>query len=467
MKITEMLMQNVGASADLQSKSAVPQTKSSEKFNSFLERADKPLKMDVVKNAPLTNPRFPGGKPVAESGQTTDEAAANSTVKTKADTVDAKNAEVTKSTKSEKEQTGAADSAKEAAVDVNAEIAQKIAEQLGIPVEMVAQILSQLNLQAIDLTVPENLNAFVQKLYNVDTAKELLNVPNIQNVFNELTGIMNDFTQTAVALAGEMSEINAEVRSDVVKPDSREAAPVVKEAVDTANQKPVGAMTADKPVETPVSEVQVQTVPEQSQPQSQGSQTGESGLMGGSQTPNTAVEQTAAKEASFNPNILATAPAEIEAAANKLEAAKSVNTQDVIDQIVQKMKVEVKTDTTEIKITLKPEHLGDVTLKVSTQNGIVTAQFVAENQRVKEIIEAGFNQLRDSLRQQGLDISQLQVSVGKENSEQMERFAQEQEKSGRRIADIISGIADDEQSEAAEVDEYGNNLVDSSVNYRV
>jgi len=97
----------------------------------------------------------------------------------------------------------------------------------------------------------------------------------------------------------------------------------------------------------------------------------------------------------------------------RAEAIKNVDVRDIIDQIVEKMKVEIKGDATaEIRISLKPENLGDVSLKIATQNGIVTAQFTAENQRVKEALEAGFNNLKDALQEQGVAISELNVTVG-------------------------------------------------------
>ncbi len=93
-------------------------------------------------------------------------------------------------------------------------------------------------------------------------------------------------------------------------------------------------------------------------------------------------------------------------------SSRNVNTADVVKQLVEAMKVEVKADTTsEIKIMLRPQHLGDVTLKIATDNGIVVAQFVAESERVKAIIESNFNTLRDNLLQQGVDVGQLEVTV--------------------------------------------------------
>ena len=134
------------------------------------------------------------------------------------------------------------------------------------------------------------------------------------------------------------------------------------------------------------------------------------------------------------------------------EQAVPVSQQDVIDQIVDNMRFEVRGNTQEIRISLRPEHLGDLTMRIATQNGIVTAQFIAESQRVKEIIESGFNQLRDSLAAQGIDIAEINVSVSdSESGGEQASFGSDI--SDGRIDDLIERYIEEEQ--AVEVDEDG------------
>jgi flagellar hook-length control protein FliK len=59
--------------------------------------------------------------------------------------------------------------------------------------------------------------------------------------------------------------------------------------------------------------------------------------------------------------------------------------------------------------------------------------FVAENQRVREIIESNFNQLRDALEEQGVQVSDLSVSVGGDEAEErMNQLLQAQRENNRR-----------------------------------
>jgi len=84
-------------------------------------------------------------------------------------------------------------------------------------------------------------------------------------------------------------------------------------------------------------------------------------------------------------------------------------------------------------ITLKPETLGKLTLKVVTENGIVIAKFAAESQQVKEIIEANMQQLKDSLQNQGLSIQGFSVSVGQERKKDDPDEKRQSGKNGSKI----------------------------------
>ena len=92
--------------------------------------------------------------------------------------------------------------------------------------------------------------------------------------------------------------------------------------------------------------------------------------------------------------------------------AEPVNKDDLFAQIVEKAKVSLNRGNGEMEVNLKPDHLGKLHLKVSVENQLVTAKFVAESQQVKEIIETNLNQLRRDLQDNGIQVDQLMVSVG-------------------------------------------------------
>lgn len=62
------------------------------------------------------------------------------------------------------------------------------------------------------------------------------------------------------------------------------------------------------------------------------------------------------------------------------------------------------------RITLVPEHLGHLDVKISVQNGTVTALFAAETAGAREMLELQLPQLRTALQQQGFQVERLVVS---------------------------------------------------------
>lgn len=84
---------------------------------------------------------------------------------------------------------------------------------------------------------------------------------------------------------------------------------------------------------------------------------------------------------------------------------------ELISQVIEKAKVVLSPDKSEMVMDLKPDSLGKLSLKVVTENGIVTAKFVAESQQVREILESNMQLLKDSLEKQGMNVQGFSVSV--------------------------------------------------------
>ncbi|MDE6182311.1 MAG: flagellar hook-length control protein FliK, partial [Eubacteriales bacterium] len=142
-----------------------------------------------------------------------------------------------------------------------------------------------------------------------------------------------------------------------------------------------------------------------------------------------------------------------------------INSTEVISQILEKMKTSVKADMTEVKILLRPEHLGEVSLKIATHNGFVTAQFTAENQKVKEIIESNFNQLKDMLNEQGINVGALEVNISDkgQGQETFNQFENTQEKSSKRMEEIVGKSFDEEAEQKEEKVKLDNSQIDYTI----
>ncbi len=89
----------------------------------------------------------------------------------------------------------------------------------------------------------------------------------------------------------------------------------------------------------------------------------------------------------------------------------NVNTQDIIDQITDYMKLNIKADVTELDMQLNPESLGTLHVKVAAKEGVVTAQFTTQNEDVKAVIQSQIAELTQRLESDGVKIEAVEVTV--------------------------------------------------------
>lgn len=83
---------------------------------------------------------------------------------------------------------------------------------------------------------------------------------------------------------------------------------------------------------------------------------------------------------------------------------------NVAGQIVDQARLTTAGPTsTEMVIKLKPEHLGEVTMKITVESGVVSATFHAANPEVRGAIESTLTQLRQDMANQGLKVDYVGV----------------------------------------------------------
>ncbi|AJS59167.1 flagellar hook-length control protein FliK [Paenibacillus sp. IHBB 10380] len=87
--------------------------------------------------------------------------------------------------------------------------------------------------------------------------------------------------------------------------------------------------------------------------------------------------------------------------------------------IINKLDI-VKTNAmTEARISLYPEHLGQVDIKITMLNGQMVASFMTEHAGAKELLEQQMSQLRSALQSQGLNVEKLEVTQNQSLQSQM------------------------------------------------
>lgn len=151
----------------------------------------------------------------------------------------------------------------------------------------------------------------------------------------------------------------------------------------------------------------------------------------------------------------------------------SIQTQNILNQITEALRVNLSGDTSEVSMRLHPESLGTVSVKVSANHeGVLTAQFTAQNESVKAVIESQAIVLKETLEAKGVTVEAVEVLVQSHEFERNLSKGNEGEKNQgekkqrnlRRIdlSEPVEGTDDSDDTLIREMMERNGNTVDYS-----
>ena len=137
----------------------------------------------------------------------------------------------------------------------------------------------------------------------------------------------------------------------------------------------------------------------------------------------------------------------------QVQQSQQANTDyNIPKQIVEQARLIKAGENTEMVMKLNPEHLGQLSLKVSINgNGGVTATFHSDSATVRGIIETSMIQLKNELAEQGLKVDRIEVSAQLPN-EQMPQdmgqgyYAQQQGSGQQKRTGNASDLANYEEA---------------------
>lgn len=92
---------------------------------------------------------------------------------------------------------------------------------------------------------------------------------------------------------------------------------------------------------------------------------------------------------------------------------------DMSEFVIQKFEFVKQNGIAEAVISLRPEHLGQVDVQLSMQNGQLVARFTTEQVIAKDLLEQQITQLRATLQTQGIQVERLEVTQNSSLSSHM------------------------------------------------
>ena len=169
---------------------------------------------------------------------------------------------------------------------------------------------------------------------------------------------------------------------------------------------------------------------------------------------------------------------EVEAPAQTQDAQRPQPDYEIPRQIVEQARLLRTLNDTQMVIRLHPEHLGELTLRVSVgSNGAVQASFHSDNAQVRNVIENSLVQLRQELNNQGLKVDRVGVYAGLTDGQMPQGQGQEawQQQSSHRGETRIYGRGDaddyldeiDTLAPAMTAEEHSGSVSADGVDYRV
>ncbi|MBN1309416.1 MAG: flagellar hook-length control protein FliK [Chitinispirillaceae bacterium] len=83
----------------------------------------------------------------------------------------------------------------------------------------------------------------------------------------------------------------------------------------------------------------------------------------------------------------------------------------IMDQIAGRLQNVIRSGLSEVRLQLRPESLGEVTMRIRMEGDVVAAKIEVQNQQVKEIMERNLPMLREALAQQHLTAGSFDIQI--------------------------------------------------------
>ena len=381
----------------------------------------------------------------------------------------------------------------EAVTGAAQEMAEAIKEELGLTDEELLSIMETLGLTQMDLLRPESMQAIIMAATGETDGMSILTD---ENLYMSLQTLTNAVEETVADLQQQL-QVDENAFGDILKQMEVSSKPETLDMVMTEAKEPVVMVEqTGKVMQQEVSAVDAEAEelaeaePEntantkqsamqtgeltETEEKSTGDETGSGKDSSG--TKNEAGAENYQTGNSFLQGMVRTGSDSwnMNALQNEAEIPyQQADVENIMNQITEHIKIETGAELTEMEMQLQPETLGTLRIHLTAKEGVVTAQFTAENETVKAVLEAQTVQLKENLNNQGIKVEAVEVTVANQgfersyadNSENSGKYEEPKKKGTRKIqltdeVSIDEMELSDEERIAAEMMEMNGNTVD-------
>ena len=264
------------------------------------------------------------------------------------------------------------------------EMMQKVADTLGMSMEELQALMAELNMSAMDMLDPDKLSML---LLQAAGAEDTLALLTNESLYADYMSLMNAQQQLLAQVSEEMQLSQEELAALMAEMED--------EAL--ASEEPVIEVSAEG---DGLAEGQVQKAEnEMIQRAETKAEAGDDQGDADNQTGNLLVQ-------TLKENMTQAA-----AQTTQTSSVWEADAQNIIRQIMDYMRIQVKPDVSDLEMQLHPANLGTLRIHLSAQGGVVTANFITENEAVKAALESQMVQLKENFAEQGVKVEAIEVTV--------------------------------------------------------
>lgn len=304
----------------------------------------------------------------------------------------------------------------EAIQEAGEELVKDVAKELGVSEEDVTRAMEELGLSFYQLFDPANLTQLVLNVSGEQDTAVLLTdeglFAKLQDVLKAAGEISDNLAEKLDIQPEEMQKVLEQLQAEqsnmatapqeVMEEEAEENSPKITIEVkvngETVKLSADENGNVDKTIGTVSQKTEETTAKPENQKQGSGEMKGKS-------------EGNEHSNALFDTALQDRAQVQEADVPQQTQGFFSEQTQDIMDQIMDYMKIQLKPDMNQLEMQLHPASLGSVQIQITSRGGEVTAQFHVQNETVKAALESQIVELKESLKDQGVKVEAVQVMV--------------------------------------------------------
>jgi len=341
----------------------------------------------------------------------------------------------------------------EAINEAGEEIVSQIAETFDISEEEIVDAMQILGLMAVDLLDPANLTQLVTEIQGQG---EVIDLITDSDIYTSLQDLMEGAESMKSELMNEFDLSEEELQTAIEYAKQDFGAALENAADETAKSlndqelsetfgKEIDADKLNASVSEAITSSETEEKPIIVETDNKNSGESKGNLQGEAQSTNL-----------FNQvmNNIADAATEVDASSFNSYTDRT-QMEDIIRQITERITISQTQTDTSIEMQLHPASLGHVNILLTSGKDGIVAKFTAQNEIVKEAVEAQMAQLQQKFNEQGIKVTSVEVTIASHGFEQnldqqddrqpREASQDKKVKGLRRIN--LSELSDDEMAE--------------------